>query len=184
MATGIAILLVLAYVAWHYTTYNGFVNARTGVEQSWSNVEVELKRRLDLIDNLVAVVKGYAAHEASTLEATVKARTPISMTGGALQATQSIPVLKDVIGKIFGLAEAYPDLKAAPQFLSLQEELVTTENRIAERRHAYNQTVSRYQNLKQAFPSSIVGSLHDFPNKEFFDAPDNIINEVTTVKFS
>lgn len=182
MATIAVTILFLAWLLWHYLTYNSLVTARNAIDQSWSNTEVELKRRLDLIVNLVEVVKGYAQHEGDTLMSVVKARGP-STTNAAL-ATQAVPFLKDTFGKIFAIAEQYPDLKANDQFLNLQRELTNTENRIAERRHAYNQNVAFYENLRLAFPNSVVANIHDFAPRALFDAPDNLIREAVPVKFS
>ena len=173
------ILLAFATIGWYLVTYNALTNARNAVDQAWSNVEVELKRRLDLIDNLVQVVKGYSAHEASTLERTVQLR---ASTTNATQAATAEPQIKQSLGQIVALAESYPDLKANQQFLSLQTELANTENRIAERRHAYNQNVSRYRLQQQEFPANLVAQAHTFAPKDFFDAPDEEIQQVPEVK--
>ena len=169
-----AVLLVtLTVVGWYLFTFNALTNGRNAVDQAWSNVEVELKRRFDLIDNLVQVVKGYAAHEVSTLERTVQMRASAT---SASQAASAEPQIKQSLGQIVAIAESYPDLKANQQFLSLQSELANTENRIAERRHAYNQNVSRYRLQQQEFPASLIARAHAFAPKDFFDAPDEVQN--------
>lgn len=182
--TSLGCILILAFFVWHYTTFNSLVNSRTAASQAWSNTEVELKRRLDLIQNLVEVVKGYSKHEAETLSKVIASRTSQAAKGqSARDATESTPFIKDTLSRIFVLAESYPQLKASENFLSLQKELVTTEDRIAERRHAYNQTISTYKIRQQAFPSSLVNWVHEFPALDFFDAPDGEINRIVEVRF-
>ena len=184
IASMIVGILFVAYIAWHYVTYNSLVNARVATEQSWSNVEVELKRRLDLLENLVQIVKGYSRHEAETLIGTVAQRNLSASTGNAQAATQSATLIKDTISKLFVLAEAYPDLKASEQFRSLQHEIANTENRIAERRNAYNQTVSICNNACHASPSNLVAYVYDFKDRNFFDISDEESNRQVMVNFA
>lgn len=182
--TYFVLFLGALYLLWHGLTFNYLVNARNAVQQSWSGVEVELKRRLDLIDSLVEVVKGYAGHESKTLEDTVRNRNFRDSTRNPADASNVQPVIQGAIKQLFALAEAYPDLKAGEQFLNLQKELTTTEDRIAERRHAYNQNVSYYQNIRLAFPQSLLANLHSFSPENFFDEPDEKIQKLPEVKFS
>lgn len=182
--TGAVIGVGIVYLLWHYLTFNSLINARIATEHSWSNIEVELKRRIDLIDNLVQVVKGYAVYEATTLEETVRARRLSAATGEATLANETQPFVQQTLGKIFGLAESYPELKANNQFLNLQQELTTTENRIAERRLAYNQTVSGYNNRCLSFPQSFIASLHECALKSFFDLPNESEAGAPKVQFS
>jgi LemA protein len=170
--TYITLTAMLLYVLWHYQAYNRLINALNAIEQTWSNIEVELKRRLDLIDNLVQVVKGYSRHEAETLENTVKARAKNVNMHSAAEASQAEPEIKSLLGNVLAIAEDYPDLKASEQFLTLQNELTNTENRIAERRSFYNRAVSLYTNLRLTFPVSVVANLHQFTQRNFFDLPD------------
>lgn len=167
------LILAVATLGWYLVTFNSLTNARNAVDQAWSNVEVELKRRFDLIDNLVQVVKGYSKHEADTLERTVQLR---SSATSAAQAASAEPQIKQSLGQIVAIAESYPDLKANEQFLNLQTELSNTENRVADRRHAYNQNVSKYRLLQQEFPASFIAQAHSFAPRDFFDAPDEVQN--------
>ena len=169
-------------VLWYFATYNRLVNSRYAVDQSWSNIEVELKRRLDLIENLVQVVRGYASHEADTLINVTSLRTARESATSATDANSVEAGIKSSLGKIMAIVESYPQLRADGQFLNLQTELATTENRIAERRNGYNQSVSMYRNLLQMFPSSIVAGVQGFEERAFFDAPDEEINKVPEVK--
>ena len=180
-----AFLTVLAIfvgsIVWYWTTYNQLVAARNSTDHSWSNIEVELKRRFDLIGNLIEVVKGYTGHENSTLQSVTAARSAHTEFPSAHEGNVAQSAIAASLGQIFMLAESYPDLKANTQFLSLQDELANTENRIAERREAYNQTVNLYLNLLRSFPSSFVGSLHAFIAREFFEAPDKAVYEAPKV---
>lgn len=181
--TYIAIGICILYCVWHYQTFNVLINYRNAIDQSWSNVEVELKRRLDLIDNLVQVVKGYSQHEAQTLEHVTKARVMQQSTQTAEGANTTEPQIKEMLGKIMAVVEAYPDIKADGQFLNLQHELTNTEDRVAIRRNAYNQTVSRYEIMRSSFPASVVASVHGFSERRFFDAHDEEIHAAPEVAF-
>ena len=142
----IAAVILCAIVAlWYLLTFNALVKARNAVDQAWSHIEVELKRRFDLIQNLVEVVKGYARHESDTFKQVAALRTQGRPFGDAAAANSVQPELTRTIGQIMVLAENYPQLRADKSFLNLQQELAETENRIAERRHAYNQTVKPAQ---------------------------------------
>ena len=182
MATIFVVILGLAILLWHYLTYNSLISGRNAIAQSWSNTEVELKRRLDLIGSLVEVVKGYSKHEAETLLSAVAARGPAALTANASAASSSDNLIKQTLGGIFALAESYPELKANNQFLQLQHELTNTENRIAERRHAYNQNVSWYENIRLSFPNNLVAWVHQFPHSSLFDVSDVNINSAVSVK--
>ena len=170
-------------VAWYLLTFNSLVKARNAVDQAWSHIEVELKRRFDLIQNLVEVAKGYATHERGTFESVAALRTQARPFGDAAAANQAQLGLARTIGQIMVLAENYPQLRADQSFLNLQRELSETENRIAERRHAYNQTVNNYLNLLRSVPSNVVANLQDMPPREFFDAPDAEVAQPPVVQF-
>lgn len=182
MVTVFVIIFGIAFLLWHYLVYNSFVSRRNAIDQSWSNTEIELKRRLDLIGSLVEVVKGYAKHEAETLLSVVAARGSKSLTANAELASSSNELIRETLGGIFALVESYPELKANNQFLQLQSELTNTENRIAERRHAYNQNVSLYENLRLSFPANIVAWVHRYAAASFFDVSDEDINSAVAVK--
>jgi LemA protein len=170
--------------SWYLTTYNSLVALRNGVEQSWSNIEVELKRRFDLIGNLISVAKGYADYEKETLEKIVSMRVSANQELSLNEAVQLQGQLGQAVTKLIAISEAYPDLKADKQFVSLQAELIETENRIAQRRLSYNNSVNLYLNRKLEFPSNLIASLHEFPEKLYFDAPEEITAHVPEVKLS
>lgn len=172
----VAILFVVT-LGGYLKVYNDIIRALNSIKQAWSNVEVELKRRFELIDNLINVAKGYAKHERDTFEAVTAMRSDSAQ--GANQAEAKV---RQNLNTLIALSESYPELKADTQFRQLSTELVTTENRIAERRSAYNQTVTFYKNLVQVIPNNIVFWLHEFEMQELFDAPDEIVNQVPVVK--
>jgi LemA protein len=159
-----AVVLLLAWAAW---TFNALVRRRNGVDESWATIDVELKRRHDLVPSLVDVVRGYADFEESVLTRVTESRAQaVSGLPGAASET----ALSDSIRSLFAVAEAYPDLKAAPRFQSLQEELALTEDRIAYARAVYNAWVTDYETTRQSFPSSIIAGLLRFPVRRFFEA--------------
>ncbi len=171
------ILIVLALVVlWFIFAYNGFVRLKTRTEEAWADIEVQLKRRYDLIPNLVNTVKGYAGHEAGTFEKVTEARTKAMAAdqGGdpkAMAAAENM--LTGALKSVFALSENYPDLKANTNFLELQRELSDTENKIQAARRFYNGNV-RDLNIKiDTFPSNIVAGAFHFTKKEFFDIPDD-----------
>src|SRR3954452_3476199 len=146
----VVVVLLLLYVI---ATYNGLVKLRNRVENAWAQIDVQLKRRLDLIPNLVETVKGYAAHESKTLEAVVQARNQSIAASGPRAEAQADNLLTGALRQVFALSEAYPDLKANQNFLSLQEELSATEGRVAYARQFYNDAVLKYNTKTQQFPS-------------------------------
>ncbi|MEY2452267.1 MAG: LemA protein [Acidimicrobiaceae bacterium] len=163
---GAALVIVLAALV----SFNRFVRQRQLVDNSWSNVDTELKRRYDLIPNLVATVKGYAAHESTTLEAVVRARRDaVDAQGGAADQAVQENVLVDALKSLLALREAYPDLKANLQFLDLQQQLTTTEDRIQAARRFYNANVRDYNTRVETFPSMLVASLGRFEKRDYFE---------------
>jgi len=179
-----AAILCGIVVLWYLLTFNALVQARNAVDQAWSHIEVELKRRLDLIQNLVEVAKGYARHERETFVQVTALRSQPRPFSDAAAANNAEPDLTRAIGHIMVLAENYPQLRADQSFLNLQKELTETENRIAERRHAYNQTVNVYLNSTRSFPSNVVANLQDFADRSYFDAPDAEGQQPPTVKLT
>ena len=171
-------------VLWYLLAYNSLIKARNAVDQAWSHIEVELKRRLDLIQNLVEIAKGYAKHERETFTQVAALRTQARPFIDAAAANNAEPDLTRAIGQIMVLAENYPQLRADQSFLNLQKELTDTENRIAERRHSYNQTVNVYLNLIRSVPSNVVANIQDFAARSYFDAPDAEIQQTPTIKLS
>jgi LemA protein len=180
--TFIVLALALVFFYWYYLAYNSLISARNAVEQSWSNVDVELKRRFDLIDNLVSVVKGYAQHEGSTFEKIANLRRRTDNVADPVEAKAVHEEMSKSIVQLVAVAEAYPQLKANENFLNLQGQLAETENRIAERRNTYNQCVSLYLNRCQTVPTNIIASVHSFPDKLFFEAPDELVKDAPKVE--
>jgi LemA protein len=180
----IVILVIIALLAiFSVVSYNGLIRNRNQVENAWSQIDVQLKRRIDLIPNLVETVKAYAAHEKDTLDAVIKARNaamaaPATPSGQAEANEQVTGALR----QLFALSEAYPDLKANQNFLALQEELSATEGRVAYSRQFYNDSVLGYNNKLQSFPSVFFARLLKFEKREYFEA-DEASREVPKVQF-
>lgn len=164
-------VLALLVIAWVIATFNGLVTLRNRVEESWAQIDVQLRLRYDLIPNLVETVKGYASHEAETLEAVVAARQSAvgSATGVAGQA-EAENFLTGALRQVFALSEAYPDLKADKNFMALHEELSAVEGKIAYARQFYNDTVRRMNTKIQKFPSLIIAGAMSLRTKEYFEA--------------
>ncbi len=164
--------LVVIVLLWLVTTYNGLVALRNIVKNAWSQIDVQLKRRYDLIPNLVEAVKGYAKHESSTFENVTKARTACmqaSAAGNVGELAKQEGFLTQALKSLFAVVEAYPELKANQNFLALQEELTTTENKISFARQFYNDNVMGFNNKIQMFPSNIVAGVFGFQASEFFN---------------
>ncbi len=176
---GIIILLVLILIG----MYNGLVRARMAVKNAWSQIDVQLKRRYDLIPNLVETVKGYAAHEKGTLEAVIKARQQCIDASGVAKQAVAENMLTGALRQLFALCEAYPDLKANQNFGQLQEELSSTENKISFARQYYNNTVENYNTKIQSFPAVVFAPMLGFTPEEFFELEDAAQREAPKVSF-
>ncbi len=165
--------VVLVLIPWFAGTYNGLVGAKNRVKEAWAQIEVQLKRRYDLIPNLIECVKGYVKHEAGLLETIAKARAGL-LSPNPKQAAQADSDLSGGLRQLWAVSENYPDLKANQNFMSLQEELVGTENKIAYVRQSFNEVVLRYNNNCEMFPSNVVAGMFGFKTTEFFevDAPE------------
>jgi len=176
----VLVLLVIGFVV----SYNRLVRFRNRIDSAWSQIGVQLERRHDLIPNLVETVKGYAAHERGTLEGVVEARNAAiqAKSAGPEQQAQAENVLTGALKNLFALAEAYPDLKANQNFLQLQEELTSTEDRIAYARQFYNDSVMKYDNKIQSIPSNIIAGMFGFKGREYFKAEEGA-TEVPRVQF-
>lgn len=179
-----ASILCGTIILWYLLTYNSLVKARNAVDQAWSHIEVELKRRLDLITNLVEIAKGYAKHERDTFTQVAALRAQQRPFSNAAAANSAEPDLSRTISQVMVLAENYPQLRADQSFLNLQKELTETENRIADRRHAYNETVNMYLNSIRSVPANIVADIQDFTERAYFDAPDAEIAQAPAVKLT
>jgi len=185
MIVGLVFLaLIVVVVFWVMGMYNGLVGSRNEVKNSWSQIEVQLKRRHDLIPNLVEAVKGYMGHERGTLEAVTKARQQaVEVTGGVEERAKVENALSQTLRSLFAVAEAYPDLKANQNFLALQEELTSTENKISFARQYYNDATLRLNNRIQMFPSSIIAGMFNFQLEKFFEVEAPEDRQVPQVKF-
>ena len=175
----VVVLLILFFIA----QYNGLVRLRNRIDNAWSQIDVQLKRRHDLIPNLIETVKGYAAHEQGTFEKVVQARNAAISAQGPEQAAQAENVLTGALRQVFALAENYPDLKANQNFLALQEELTSTEDRISYARQFYNDSVLKYDNKLETFPSNTIAGMFGFKPREYFKTDDPTDREVPKVQF-
>lgn len=179
-------LIVLGVVGvWIVYVYNSFVSLKNRAQEAWADIEVQLKRRYDLIPNLVNTVKGYATHESSAFENVTKARTAAMTSGGPTKEhAQAENMLTGALKSVFALAEAYPDLKANTNFLALQQELADTENKILASRRFYNTNVRDLNIKTESFPSNIIATIFRFSKMEFFDlADDDVAQKSVEVKF-
>jgi LemA protein len=182
------ILLLVVLLMWVIGIYNGLVRRRIDCDNGWSQIDVQLKRRYDLIPNLVETVKGYAAHEKGTLEAVVAARArAVAVTSDAAHAGEKAAaenMLTQALGRLLAVAEAYPTLKADANFARLQEELASTENKVGFARQHFNDVVARYEEARQTFPSSVVAGMFQFERRDYFKVDDAAEREAPRVKFT
>ena len=184
MSTTLVVVLVLVLLALFVgVTYNSLVRRRNEVDNAWSQIDVQLKRRLDLIPNLVETVKGYAAHEKTALEAVIAARnTGMAASSDPHAQASADNAMTGALRQLFALSEGYPDLKANQGFVSLQEELANTESRIAYARQFYGDAVSTYNTAIQKFPNVVFAGMLGFSEREFFE-PEDAARVVPEVKF-
>ena len=180
----IAVIAVLVLL-WLVGAYNGLVRLRNQLKNAWAQIDVQLKRRWDLIPNLIETVKGYTKHEAETLQRVTEARTAAQKVSGAsiAQRAQAEGALSSALGKLMVVVEAYPDLKANQNYLALQEELTSTENRIGFARQFYNDSAMYFNNKIQIFPTNIVAGMFGFKAGEFFELKEEAAREAPKVKF-
>jgi LemA protein len=164
----VAVLLLLYVIA----TYNGLVRARNRVDNAWAQIDVQLRRRYDLIPNLVETVKGYATHERETFQAVTEARSQAINASGVGEQAQAENMITGALKSLFAVAEAYPDLKANQNFLELQEELSGTEGRIAYARQFYNDSVLKLNTKIETFPTNVLANAFGFEQREYFEADD------------
>lgn len=193
MSMGLSLMAILGVILlgavalagiWAIVTYNGFIRLRNLVQESWRQVDVELQRRYDLIPNLVEAVKGYASHERGLFEEVTRARAAVAGAhGDPAERAEVENQLTQAIGRLFAVAEGYPELRASQNFLSLQQELANTEDRIAAGRRFYNANVRSMNTKVETFPSSIIAGLFNFVRAEYFELTDPQAREVPTVEF-
>lgn len=187
MSSNMILIIILAVVAvlvlWLIGMYNGLVRLRNQVKNAWSQIDVQLKRRHDLIPNLMETVRGYMTHERETLDSVTKARNTAAQASGVANQAQAEAGLTRALGQFFAVAESYPDLKANQNFLSLQEELSSTENKIGFARQFYNDQAMQFNNKIQMFPSNIVAGIFNFKEADFFEVDNAEEREAPKVSF-
>lgn len=176
---GVIVLILFIYVMF---TYNTLIGLRNKVKDQWSQVEVLLKRRYDLIPNLVETVKGYAKHEQETLDAVINARNKAVNANNQADEMKAAGEVKQALGSLFALAESYPDLKSNTNFLDLQANLKETEDKISFARQFYNDTVLIYKNKLEMFPSNLVARVFNFKPEDFFEVSEEE-KKIPEVKF-
>ena len=165
--------IIAVVLGWVIATYNGFITLKNRVQEAWSDIDVQLKRRYDLIPNLVETVKGYATHEKEAFENVTKARSAAMGATGAEAKGAAENMLSGALKSLFAVAEAYPDLKANQNFLELQRELSDTENKIQASRRFYNTNVRDFNTALQHFPGNIIGNMFKFAQREFFELDES-----------
>ena len=179
MLVGLVVLVGL----WLVLTYNGLVRLRNQVKNAWSQIDVQLKRRYDLIPNLIETVKGYAAHEKETLERVVQARQRGLDASNVKDQQEAENMITGALRQLFALSEAYPDLKANQNFLALQEELASTENKIGFARQYYNDSTKEFNIRQEVFPANLVAPMLGFKPSDFFEIEEASQREVPKVQF-
>ena len=174
--------IIFILLVWIISMYNRMVSLKNRIENAWSQIDVQLRRRYDLIPNLVETVKGYAAHEQNVLENVTQARAAVTGAQGIKEQSEAQNVLSGALKNLFAVAESYPELKANENFMLLQEELSGTESKIAYSRQFYNDTVLAFNTMIQSFPSNILAGMSNYQPKEYFES-DEQSREPVKVKF-
>ena len=180
---GIILAIVVVLVLWLILTYNRFIALRNRVKEAWSDIDVQLKRRYDLIPNLVETVKGYAAYERELFEKVTEARTRAMGAQGLKEKGEAENILSSTLKSLFAVAENYPDLKASANFLELQRELTDTEDKIQAARRFYNGNVMSLNTKIESFPANIIANAFKFKLAEFFQLEEAVAKEPVKVKF-
>ena len=180
----ILLAIIVVFGLYLVSMYNSLVGLKNQIKNAWAQIDVQLKRRHDLIPNLIETVKGYMHHERETLDSITNARSKAMSATSIGEKSAAEAALSQAIGRFYAVAENYPDLKANQNFMSLQEELTATENRIAFARQSFNDQVLFYNNKIQMFPSNIIAGMFNFIKEEFFEIEDKAQREVPKVDFS
>lgn len=183
MVWKIILVIAIVVIIWLVVVYNGLVRRKTRANEAWADIEVQLKRRHNLIPNLVETVKGYAVHEKEVLERVTQSRTQAMQAKGKAEKAASENNLKDALKSILAVAENYPDLKANRNFLHLQEELSDTEDKIQAARRFYNSNVRDYNIKLEVFPNNLIAKTFKFKPMEFFELGEPAIGKTPSVKF-
>ncbi len=182
---GLWIILIILAVSAVFVVgiYNGLIQLRNRCDNSWAQVDVQLRRRYDLIPNLVETVKGYAQHEKETFQKVTEARAQAINAGNVQEQGQAENMLSGALKSLFAVSESYPELKANQNFMMLQEELAGTESKIAYARQFYNDTVMKFNTKQQVFPSNIIANMFNFQEKEYFEIEEPEAKEPVKVEF-
>jgi LemA protein len=184
MELGVIILIAVVVIgAFLVLVYNGLIRARNHVKEAWADIEVQLKRRYNLIPNLVETVKGYASHENKTFQQVTQARAEAMKAHSPAEQAKAEANLSAMIGNLIAVAENYPELKASSNFQSLQDELTDTENKIQASRRFFNNQVLNYNNKLEVFPTNVIGGMFKFKSEEFFELEDEAQRENPKVSF-
>lgn len=188
MTGGLITILVIAailgvLIIWIISVYNSLIRLRNEIDNSWAQIDVQLKRRSDLVPNLVETVKGYASHERETLERVIQARNMAVSAKNMDERLEGENMLTGALKSLFAVSEAYPDLKANTNFMQLQEELTSTENKVAFARQFYNDRVLVYNNQRETFPANIVAGMFNFDRRPFFEVVEPEVREAPQVSF-
>jgi len=168
----VLLIIIVVIAAWVVAIYNSLVVLRNRIENAWSQIDVQLKRRTDLIPNLIETVKGYAAHEKEVFTKVTEARAALVHAEGVQDRAQANNMLTGALKTLFAVAENYPELKANQNFMMLQEELAGTESKVAYARQFYNDTVLKYDNRREKFPSNIIANMFGFKDREYFEVAE------------
>ena len=180
---GLLLLIIVGVVIYVALAYNSFIKLRNRIENSWAQIDVQLKRRHDLIPNLVETTKGYVKHERETLKQVTEARSKAMEAKTVSEKSEAESMLDDAISKFFLVVEDYPELKANENFLSLQEEITSTENRIAFARQSYNDQVMFFNNKIETFPSNLIAQQFGFKTRDYFELEKEEARETPEVSF-
>jgi LemA protein len=174
----IVLIVIVLVIIWAIAIYNKFIKLRNRTDEAWSDIDVQLKRRYDLIPNLIKTVKGYAAHESATFEKVTEARTVAMNAGSVQEHAQAENILSGALKSLFAVSEAYPELKANENFLNLQNELSDTENKIQAARRFYNTNIRDLNIGVESFPQNVIANMFKFEKKEFFELDEVEAEEV------
>jgi LemA protein len=181
--TWVLLVIVAVIVLYGVFAYNRLVKLRNRIENAWSQIDVQLRRRYDLIPNLIETVKGYAAHEREVFQKVTEARSRAISAQTVGDQGKAENMLTGALKSLFAVAERYPDLKANQNFMMLQEELAGTEGKIAYSRQFYNDTVMKYDTVREIFPSSMIANMFHFKEREYFEIEEPVVREPVKVKF-
>ncbi|MBI4117539.1 MAG: LemA family protein [Parcubacteria group bacterium] len=179
----IFLIIIIAILLWGISIYNGLITSKNRTQEAWADIDVQLKRRHDLIPNLIETVKGYSKHESEVFRKVTEARAAALAASGTAAKARAENALNETLKSLFAISENYPELKASQNFLALQDELSDTENKIQSSRRFYNANVRDFNTLLEVFPQNLIAGMINFKKKEFFEIADINERETPSVKF-